>query len=308
MQATVTAYQFGNFTLDVIHKKLVQNDTQQTIELGERQFLLLRLLCDASPDSVHKVYLTEKLWPKTRVSDWSLSRLVSDTRQILKDDGDNQEIIKTVRGIGFLMNDVVHLDSYTSPVKPKKNWKKKGMLALLVSCVLITSVIVFEHLKKQNEHQQLVSALSQIAEYQDNAYTAFVAQIKRRNELVGLLEARLGITREQQFEKLFVTYHDQFNQEEAFVCAQMRAITETGLMENNRNIVNTLSEHPIIFDYFADAKVLQQHLIFWLNKYDSVFRQREDMCLVYVGVEDNVPYPSGIDQKIKDWLKAQNTN
>jgi hypothetical protein len=26
------------------------------------------------------------------------------------------------------------------------------------------------------------------------------------------------------------------------------------------------------------------------------------MCLLYVGVEDGVPYPSGVDKEVKAWL------
>ena len=304
MLAKVSAYEFGNFTLDLIRKKLIQKDSQQEIAVGERNFMLLRILCSASPDPVHKNDLTEKLWPNTQVSDASLSRLISDTRQLLNDDGENQELIKTARGLGFLMPNVIQLNSFIDSSIAKKTRYKNITISLIVSSIIVLSVFLFSHFQSKVAHNKLVSALTAISEFQDNSYTAFIAQAKRRNELVDMLETRLNISREQQFEKFFAFYHSQFNQQEAFVCAQMRAITDLGLMENNRNIVNTLNAHPAIFEHFSDAKALQQHLTFWLNKYESVFKIRDDMCLLYVGVEDNLPYPSGIDQRIKKWLES----
>jgi len=66
-------------------------------------------------------------------------------------------------------------------------------------------------------------------QFQLNSYTTFVAQIERRSELVTLLEQRLGIERQQQFEHFFSRYAPQFNERDKFVCEQMRAMTTHGL-------------------------------------------------------------------------------
>lgn len=303
MQAIVTAFQFGSFTLDLSRKKLLKTDSKKEIPIGERNFHLLQLLCEASPQAIDKNTLTDKLWPNTKVSDWSLSRLISDTRHILGDDGESQEIIKTARGIGFTIYDVVRLSQFPESRVNKKVSKPKPIL--LVSVSLIAAVIVFSVasvLLAEHKNAKLLDALSRISQYQDNTYTAFVAQANRRNELVEMIETRLSIKRDQQFEKFFAENYPRMNQQERFVCSQMRAITDTGLMQNNKNIVDTLDKHPAIFEHIEQAKALQQHLRFWLNKYESVFKTRQDMCLLYVGVEDKLPYPSGVDQKIKEWV------
>ena len=146
------------------------------------------------------------------------------------------------------------------------------------------------------------AAIERIAVYQSNTFTSFKAQVLRRNELAEMLQHRLGVARNMQFEKFFSHYYSEMNQQELFVFNQIRAITETGLYLNNQAIVNELNEYPDILEAIPLTHELQQHLTFWLNKYHSVFTQRPDMCLLYVGVEDGVPYPSGVDQNVKTWL------
>ncbi|MFC3121686.1 winged helix-turn-helix domain-containing protein [Agaribacter flavus] len=299
-EAKSLAYEFGNFYLDVQRRVLVEKGSNKPIATNERNLLFLQLLCENSPKTVSKDTLTQAIWPNSHVSDWSLPRIVSDTRQLLHDDGDSQQLIKTVRGVGFLIKDVQRVP--TTRLKSSAFFSSK--MGYLFSFVLFGVIIVAAYLlyAQVQSQQSLLKSMEALANYQDNTYTAFVAQAKRRNELVAMLEKRLAIKREHQFEKFFSLYYLQFNKEEQFVCAQMRAITETGLKENNERILALLNSQPKILDEIAQAKALQQHLRFWLNKYESVFKKREDMCLLYVVVEDNVPYPSGVDQSVKAWL------
>lgn len=140
--------------------------------------------------------------------------------------------------------------------------------------------------------------------HQDNAYTAFVAQAKRRNQLVSMITERLAITRERQYELFFDHVAPLMNKEERFICQQMRAFSDIGLYQNNSAVLNTLIEHPKIMQEIPAAEQLAQHLRVWVNKYQAVFSKHPDMCLVYVGVEDGVPYPSEVDTQIREWLLA----
>ena len=304
MKATIVSYSFSNFELDILGNKLLNRADNTELNVTNRQFVLLRILCEHSPRPVSKDELVATLWPNTHVSDWSLSRLISDTRKLLNDDGENQTLIRTERGVGFVLKGVVH-NTNTKIVENTHSNFSFRLNKILVFVVLVLSfTFIAWNFAKQNDEQDLVNALQKLSEYQDNTYTAFVAQVNRRNELVEMVKTRLGVEKNQQYEKFFAQYFPQFNQQEQFVCEQMRAITSTGLMQNNQNIVDILNQTPAIFDEIQQAKALQQHLRFWLNKYHSVFKQREDMCLLYVGVEDNVPYPSGVDLAVKEWLST----
>lgn len=261
-------------------------------------FEFLNALASQSPQPVSKQSLHDILWPDTVVSDWSLSRLVSDTRQLLGDDGKDQKYIRTVKGIGFVMPEaeVVSVEPSSSLALPSK--MKPFLLIAMFGLLIFGAASVYRYWS----HQRLVQAASDIATYQAHTYTAFMAQLKRRNELVALLEKRLGITRQEQYEKFFVRYWPQMNKEERFVCAQSRAITNIGLAENNQKIHDVLEANPALFEHIEGTRELKQHLRFWLDKYHSVFINREDMCLLYSGVEDGVPYPSGVDEAVLTWL------
>ena len=303
MKTIITGYQFGYFTLDILNKKLLITDDKSELTLGERNFQLLQLLCESSPNTLNKNKLILQLWPDTVVSDWSISRLISDTRQILNDN--TQSVIKTARGIGFCIPDVTPLYQSQSIESHVQEIKKtsKVKLGIFVGITLFFALLA-GNVYRYHTQQQLFNAISQVSKFQDNTYTAFVAQIKRRNELKEMLEERLNIKKTEQYEKFFAQHYDSFNQQEIFVCEQMRGITGTGLKINNQKIVDLIKQFPNIMDEIEGMKTLEQHLIFWLNKYHSVFKKRKDMCLVYVGVEDGVPYPSGIDQRVKDWLMS----
>jgi hypothetical protein len=69
-----------------------------------------------------------------------------------------------------------------------------------------------------------------------------------------------------------------------------------------------LNDNPALLDAVPALTDLRQHLVFWLNKFDKIFTKTKAMCLLYTGVEDGVPFPFGIDQLIRTWLKKRETN
>ncbi len=301
---SVKGYQIGQFRLDLKTRTLTSKDGVK-LELPERNILFLAELSRHFPEPVSKAYLHKVLWPDREVSDWALSRIVSDTRLSLQDDGKQQELIKTARGIGYSLRQCESLSAQQSETVSPRSQPQRGSfrkllagLALLLG-VLLVSFKVYAYI----EQRQLVDAVQRIARHQDYSYDAFQAQSRRRDELVKQVLTRLNVEKKRQFEKFFSYYYEQFNQEERFVFSQIRAITESSLYPNNLAVYRILEKHPEIFQQIPKTRVLFKHLKFWLNKYRSIFLKRPDMGLLYVGVEDGVPYPSEVDQQIKDWLK-----
>ncbi len=289
-------FSFEPFYLDLKRQRLQKNT--EDIKISPRMFELLRILAQASPEPVSKEQLNSLLWPNTIVSEWSLARLVSDTRIILGDDGEQQKYIQTIRGAGFCMPAVNH--HVPKSKKNNINTKKYGLLALSL-IILFISILFYWQNKVATE---LKSSIVQIAEYQDKTVSAFQAQLKRRQQLANMIEKRLNIKRHRQWEMFFSHYYQQMTKEELFVCAQIRAITDNGLYKNNQAIFNELAMNPDIFNEIQLSKKLYQHIDFWLTKYQGVFKKRKDMCLLYVGVEDGIPYPSGVDKYVKTWLAS----
>jgi TolB-like protein/DNA-binding winged helix-turn-helix (wHTH) protein/predicted ATPase len=101
-------FQFGRHTLDTLRGCLRVGDRE--IPLRPKSFELLRWLVENAGRLASKDELIEAVWRKTYVTDDSLARCISDVRQALDDE--RQEIVRTVRGRGYLFAATV---SETSP-------------------------------------------------------------------------------------------------------------------------------------------------------------------------------------------------
>lgn len=134
--------------------------------------------------------------------------------------------------------------------------------------------------------------------------TAFVAQCRRRNDLVEAIEQRLNVKNDLEYEKFFFRYHSQLTNAERFEFDQIRAITEGPLQTGNRRILEVIENNPALLDLVPQMTALRQHLVFWLNKYDKIFSINRAMCLLYAGVEDGVPFPEGFDDAVNKWLRG----
>lgn len=87
--------------------------------------------------------MINELWPGQVVTDWSLSKLVSDVRQLLGDSGKDQEYIKTIRGKGFKLNvSVQKLDTAPDISLNIQPVQKSDNSASLFSRALIAMIFV----------------------------------------------------------------------------------------------------------------------------------------------------------------------
>jgi len=446
---TDTLYQFENYVLDVEKRRLFRDGKALSVDL--RAIDLLVILIQAAPNWVDKNELLDRLWPDQEITDWALSRLVSYTRKLLGDDGENQRLIKTVRGRGFQffegleklpaaetglpietvddspalinrygmlkyllpgillllalffganyflnrpagMRDVTAVINLSPSETPRisgilEDWAMSQDDMILIKnpdhdrnvgninlfkhycidgkyggeCTQLIVIRVQKNGKALSLHYQvmsdgireedrelispsrdfLISALRDAVAnsmnrssdyfllpatiflqnpdqiYQDmyqvhinleNSYVTFMAQQRRRDELVRSITKRLKIKRTQQYEKFFMTYFDQMNKEERFIFDQIRAMTSGTLYQCNRNMLTLLESDPVLIHEVPKLEDVRKHLAFWVNKYHNIFMGRDDMSLLYVGVEDGVPFPSGIDQQVSNWLKSHQKN
>ena len=99
---TRPCYSFDEYVLDCDARVLFRNKV--VVQTTEKMILLLQALLRKPGHIVGKYDLLEILWPNQEVSEWSLSRLISDTRQALGDDARDKHLIHTVRGHGFRLN------------------------------------------------------------------------------------------------------------------------------------------------------------------------------------------------------------
>lgn len=136
-------YTFAGFTLESRTHRLSYNSEERQTSTKVVDFLLLMV---AAPGTViSKDKILDTLWPDQFVSEASISRLVSDTRQLLHTDVPDTEFIQTVRGKGFRFVAPVALEASTdagpTPTPTNKNhWKWYSSAALLGS-VLIVAIV-----------------------------------------------------------------------------------------------------------------------------------------------------------------------
>ncbi|WP_375230231.1 winged helix-turn-helix domain-containing protein [Roseobacter sp. S98] len=92
-------FEFDGFRLDTERVELRGPDGP--VPLEPKSFALLKLLVGERHRAVSKEEIFEKVWPGVFVTDASLSTAIRQIRRALKDDGDLQKVIRTVRGHGF---------------------------------------------------------------------------------------------------------------------------------------------------------------------------------------------------------------
>lgn len=156
--------------------------------------------------------------------------------------------------------------------------------------------------RKENDQLETKEIIREVAINLRVTLKAFYAQRRRRDDLVLMIEERLGIQRNLEFEKFFFRYFSQLDEAERFEFDQIRAITEGTLYPGNIRLLELIDQNPQVVNEISILADVRTHLVFWLNKYERVFTANRAMCLLYAGVEDAVPFPSGVDEATEEWL------
>ena len=153
-----------------------------------------------------------------------------------------------------------------------------------------------ERIKGEEETKSFYEKMSF---YLNATQDAFVNQCKIRNRLVKILGKKHDIKKYETYDKLFAELYPTMNEEERHLFQFIRGITENTLFKYNSLIVQLLNVYPHFYNDLPELRQLHDHLNLWLDKYNSIFRNKENMCLVYVGVEEKNPFPKEIDEIIK---------
>ena len=93
------AITFGDFTIDLESRQLVRG--AEAIHVGPKAFELLKLLLSHRPRALSKAQLQNRLWPRTFVSESSLSSVVTELRTALGDEARQPRFVRTVYGFGY---------------------------------------------------------------------------------------------------------------------------------------------------------------------------------------------------------------
>jgi DNA-binding winged helix-turn-helix (wHTH) protein len=159
-------YSIGLFILDTEKEVLLLASSKEVVSSHSRVSQLLSILADAYPKTVSKNELTQKLWPDNDVTEWALSRQISQVRQLLSSIDSNTAYIKTVHTKGFKLEvepkviDILDTKNDAPPLSqhhtPSETIEKKKFIPaphqwMIASCVLclLLGVAAYTHLKPE---------------------------------------------------------------------------------------------------------------------------------------------------------------
>lgn len=296
---------------------------------------LMTMLIDARPELVSKDALMSALWPDTIVSDWSLARLVSDTRKLLDSTGNRQPLIKTVRGRGFCFvpdaHEIIDVSSQfgsrnidnaaltpADTLAGSRSSRSNRFIWIFSLLLFITAFVGIRYLTSPTEQLAPSQSLHDSEKHRLDIMlslqrslkltkTAFEAQVRRRNELAEAIAAKQPELMRLGWEQRLRQYQPQSTADEKFIFEQIRAFTSGPLLKGNRELLALLDNHPELYEEIDSFLQLHSHLQIWLNKYDQVFKHHPEMAVLYIGVEDGVPFPTEIDKQVEDWISARQT-
>jgi len=105
---------FGDCVLDTDTRELRLKGARA--DLTPKAYELLELLLRERPKAVSKALIRDRLWPKTFVSDVTLTTLAFEVRKAIGDDAKEPRHLRTVRGYGYAFaGELVESDAAASP-------------------------------------------------------------------------------------------------------------------------------------------------------------------------------------------------
>ena len=96
---------FGDFSLDLESRQLLRAGKE--VRLSPKALQLLELLVAERPRALAKAEIRDRLWPRTFVSESSLTGLVTTLRGALRDSARDPRYLRTVHGLGYAFCGVV---------------------------------------------------------------------------------------------------------------------------------------------------------------------------------------------------------
>jgi DNA-binding winged helix-turn-helix (wHTH) protein/CheY-like chemotaxis protein len=177
-------YQFSCFEINSLNKQLHING--HLIDVDERITGLMIELINHYPHHCSKSDLLAVLWPDTVVSEWSISKLVSEARNLFKHHDYDEEVIQTLHGRGYRLNSALgeqmiriehsHSSGSTEYPPPKSTASPFSKLAKwsLGLVIILTSGFTFNFFNttpqtlKKSEPMHSVGRLLWVDDHPDN--------------------------------------------------------------------------------------------------------------------------------------------
>lgn len=130
----------------------------------------------------------------------------------------------------------------------------------------------------------------------------FQAQKKVRLKLVELLQERIGKLEYDNIPDLLSNYYDKMNPKELRLHKVIKGYTDNIIKEQNFDTLKLIQSNPEFINKIERLEYLEMHLILWKSKYKSLSND-ESICLIYVGNDEKMRFPIGIEDEIRNYIK-----
>ena len=217
---------------------------------------------------------------------------------------DIQDIPFSDRSIDTWNNILIHAMNHSS------------LLPLIETClkeypnssVLLEAVSSFYQQEKEGEPEAPATMnereiLEELLDVLDLSYAGFRSQIENRNNLNDRIRSRLKIEENLPYEDVFAAYFDEMNRFEKRLHKNIRAATEY-IRDKNARSLELVIQLKVLNAKIPKLVPLRKHLDLWLHKYDNLFVKDPAMCILYTGVTEKLPFPKGVEDEIRAYLKS----
>jgi TIR domain len=165
--------------------------------------------------------------------------------------------------------------------------------------------------ERSRPERTALDVASELRDILDTTRLTFNAQCEVRNKLYDAMRRRLKIKEQPEYEDFFHQYFERMTATELHQHATIRGFTKDVLRDYNERaltlcdeLLHIRSDEVDLEEEVPSLSELHEHLTLWLLRYKTAIRNRST-CLVYVGVNEAVGFPSDVDQELADLVGSR---
>jgi hypothetical protein len=195
-----------------------------------------------------------------------------------------------------LKTELLSLES-SSNITLRKNKIRNSILELIR---LIRSVK-----DTANGTDRTLEVVRQLASIIETTLHTWRAQGKLRNTLVKLLRDRYADLHYASVYELLADKYPEMNDRERRLHAAIRGYTQHIILPKNLEALALLKNNPTLKRMIPDLNYLNQHLLLWESKYNSTFVANPSICLIHLGLEENMQFPPTLLDQLKVFIDEE---
>jgi hypothetical protein len=179
----------------------------------------------------------------------------------------------------------------------------RKMNRLRLAVLEIVNAVITD--KAPEARDEITGQLERLLDALDINRETFFAQSRIRDQLAGSLLKRFPEIKRRNVANILSERYTDMTPPEKRMHRAIRGYTQTVIRKYNQEVLSILKANSGLKNAVANLSKLEHHIIIWLSKYESTFEADESICLVYLQVEEQAPFPKGIESEIRSYLATK---